>query len=181
MRQLLLVSLTLGVFCGASCSRPGAPSGQTSSGTHSETTAPAAVKQSAQGGSADTAHSADAPEVVRVESVQIAGNLKKLRIGNTQGRYLLSCNQHEDSCFTPAPGKDYLLYTKETRSDKGPKDLAWFEDWYGSYKNVENVGLFGIDDAGIGVNRHRVLTSVRRPILTMGACSNLQILIEKCR
>jgi hypothetical protein len=30
------------------------------------------------------------------------------------------------------------------------------------------------------VNRRRGLTSVRRPMLTMGGCSNLQILIEKC-
>jgi hypothetical protein len=36
-------------------------------------------------------------------------------------------------------------------------------------------------NAIVGVNRRRGLTSVRRPILTMGACSNLQILIEKCR
>ena len=35
--------------------------------------------------------------------------------------------------------------------------------------------------AAKGANRHRGLTGVRRPVLTMGACSNLQILIEKCR
>src|SRR6266404_3258726 len=31
------------------------------------------------------------------------------------------------------------------------------------------------------VNRRRGLTSVRRPMLTTGGCSNFQILIEKCR
>jgi hypothetical protein len=35
--------------------------------------------------------------------------------------------------------------------------------------------------ASSAVNRRRGLTSVRRPMLTMGGCSNLQILIEKCR
>jgi hypothetical protein len=32
-----------------------------------------------------------------------------------------------------------------------------------------------------GVNQRRGLTSVRRPMLTMGRCGKLQILFEKCR
>jgi DNA repair protein RadC len=52
---------------------------------------------------------------------------------------------------------------------------------------VENLFRGTINSASVhprevvNVNRRRGLTSVRRPMLTMGGCSNLQILIEKCR
>lgn len=55
------------------------------------------------------------PETVRSEGVRIEYGAKTLTVGNAQGRYLLSCNISDDSCITPIPGKNYLLFTKATK------------------------------------------------------------------
>src|SRR5712692_9177044 len=55
------------------------------------------------------------PEIVRSERVRIEKGVKMLTVGNVHGHYLLSCNTNLNSCVTPTPGKNYLLFTKTTR------------------------------------------------------------------
>jgi hypothetical protein len=86
-----------------------------------------------------------APEIVRSEAVRIEDGVKMLTVSNLQGNYLLSCNSDLDSCITPAPGKDYLLFTKSTRWKlPGAEDfltLAFIQGWSISYNNGENIAL----------------------------------------
>lgn len=95
------------------------------------------------------------PETVRVESVRVVGGVKNLKVGNAQGRYALACNTNQDSCITPIPGKDYLLFTKSTRwkkpGAKGFITLEWLQKWSGSYNDQENIGLIPADDSGITI------------------------------
>jgi hypothetical protein len=85
------------------------------------------------------------PETVQSEQVRIAKGVKLLTVGNAKGHYLLSCNTNLDSCLSPTPGKDYLVFTKSTRwKFPGAKDyvtLEWLQSWSGSYNNEENVAL----------------------------------------
>jgi hypothetical protein len=55
------------------------------------------------------------PEKVRSKQVQIDNRgVKTVTVGNTNGDYVLSCNMKADNCVTPAPGKDYYLFNKNT-------------------------------------------------------------------
>src|ERR1039458_4547127 len=54
------------------------------------------------------------PETVRMEKVVFVNGVKNLTVSNADGRYALACNSNLDSCATPTPGKDYLLFTKST-------------------------------------------------------------------
>src|SRR5437588_336208 len=78
-----------------------------------------------------------------VASVRVVKDVKMLSVGNGQGHYQLSCNTSQDSCVTPVPGRDYLVFTKETRWKKpGAKDfltLTWLQGWSGSYPKEENI------------------------------------------
>jgi hypothetical protein len=98
------------------------------------------------------------PEVVRSEEIHIEDGRKMLTVGNIQGHYLLACKASLDSCVTPVPGKDYLLFTKATQwRMPGAKDkinLAWIQDWTVSYPNQEeNIALVpdGDSPGGLGM------------------------------
>ena len=98
------------------------------------------------------------PETVRGESVRIVKGMKMLTVGNDQGHYQLSCDTKQDSCVTPVPGRDYLLFTKDTRWKKpGASDfltLKWLQGWSGSYNNQENIALIPADDEGITIGMY---------------------------
>ncbi len=152
--KALLASLIFFVIFGASCSH--APQTSSSASPVLKTPSSAATEQSKQekGDQTDFLGTTP-PETVRVESVRIVKGVKNLSIGNAQGRYALACNTNQDSCVTPIPGKDYLLFTKSTRWKKpGAKDfitLEWLQHWSGSYNDQENIGLIPADDSGITI------------------------------
>jgi hypothetical protein len=96
------------------------------------------------------------PETVRAEEMRIVSGVKLLTVGNTQGHYHLSCNAKVDSCVTPMPGADYLLFSKETRWKmplaKGCcATLQFFQDYSISYKDQENVALVPSNGPGFGI------------------------------
>lgn len=95
------------------------------------------------------------PEVVRSKNVHIANGLKTVTVSNLNGEYLLSCNiQASSGCITPIPGKNYLLFNRNTRFKMpGAKDvitLAFVQDWTVSYKEGENIGLVPEEPDGAG-------------------------------
>jgi hypothetical protein len=95
------------------------------------------------------------PEIVRAEEMRIVSGSKILTVGNSQGHYHLSCKAKLDSCVTPAPGKDYLLFTKSTRwKMPGATDccatLKFFQDFSISYNDQENIALVP-DDGPFGI------------------------------
>ena len=92
------------------------------------------------------------PEVVRSEEVHIGNGEKLLTVGNANGHYLLSCATKADGCITPAPNKNYLLFTKTTHwKMPGAQDfmnLKFLQDWTVTYKEAENIGL--VPEVGSG-------------------------------
>lgn len=96
------------------------------------------------------------PETVRSEEVRIVSGVKLVTVGNSLGHYHLSCNAKVDSCVTPMPGKDYLVFSKETRwKMPGAKEccatLKFFQDYSISYNNQENVALVPDGDGRFGM------------------------------
>jgi hypothetical protein len=88
------------------------------------------------------------PEVVRLENVQVEGNMKTVYVGNTSVHYALYCNLKAVGCITPGTDKNYLLFTKDTRwKMPGAKDfisLQFVQEWTVKYKEeegTENIGL----------------------------------------
>ena len=89
------------------------------------------------------------PEVVRSEEVQIESGVKTLTAGNAHRRYHLFCNATVDSCVTPTPDKNYLVFSKTTRwqmpGAKVPLTLKFLQDFSVTYNNQENIALFPAD------------------------------------
>jgi hypothetical protein len=85
------------------------------------------------------------PETVRMEKVVFVNGVKNLTVSNAEGRYALACNSDLDSCVTPTPGKDYLLFTKSTNwkfpGATGYITLEWIQKWSGTYNKEENIAL----------------------------------------
>jgi|SRR5664280_469237 hypothetical protein len=85
------------------------------------------------------------PETVRLEKVVFVGGVKNLTVSNAEGKYALACNSNVDTCLTPTPGKDYLLFNKTTKwKFPGATDYAtldFWEDWTIKYNDAENVAL----------------------------------------
>ena len=77
-----------------------------------------------------------------------------LTMSNSAGEYHLACNTKRRGCETPEPGKNYLLFSKRTRwkypNAEGYIDLAFIEDWTGTYTQSENVGLAPQDNQAPG-------------------------------
>jgi hypothetical protein len=152
MRKAAAVLLAMVVPLGVSCSSSGAPQKPVQGNAIQLTSAPT-VEQPAK--RPDDLLGTTRPETVRAESVRVVKGVKMLSVGNGQGHYQLSCNTSQDSCVTPVPDRDYLLFTKETRWKKpGAKDfltLKWLQDWSGSYNNEENIALIPADDEGTSI------------------------------
>jgi hypothetical protein len=101
---------------------------------------------------AASAQSVIPPEIVRPESVHIDGHVKIITVGNAKRRYTLSCNIKADGCITPEPGKNYLLFNRNTRW-KLPNatefiTLTFFQDWLVKYTEGENIGLVSQEPNG---------------------------------
>ena len=80
-----------------------------------------------------------------MEKVVFVGGVKNLTVSNAEGKYALACNSNVDTCLTPTPGKDYLLFNKTTKwKFPGATDYAtldFWEDWTIKYNDAENVAL----------------------------------------
>jgi hypothetical protein len=108
--------------------------------------------------------------VVRAEEVRIENGLKTLTVGNSQGRYRLWCNTKADSCVSPVPGRDYLVFSKTTRwRFPGAAEVAtlkFFQDFSVTYNNQENIALIPADQSGAvfgPTERYKFSFAVRRP------------------
>jgi hypothetical protein len=92
------------------------------------------------------------PEVVRLQSVRVDGDIKIVTLGNTKGHYTLICNVKADACITPERNKNYLLFNGSTRwMMPGAKEfltLAGIQDWTIKYNQGENIGLVPEDAKG---------------------------------
>src|ERR1700720_1619337 len=56
------------------------------------------------------------PEKVRSKEVQNDNRgVKIVTVGNVNGDYALGCNMKAENCLTPAPGKDYYVFNKNTK------------------------------------------------------------------
>jgi hypothetical protein len=154
MRSAALASLLALLSCSSTPTRPASAS------SHTADAALTAAKQPDQQQQDD---GVIPPEIVRVEAVRIENRVKILTVGNVQGHYLTWCNADVDSCITPIPGKDYLLFTKATRwRFPGAKDfmtLKWIQDWSITYNNQENIALVPRDGGGPNVLGMYVLRS----------------------
>jgi hypothetical protein len=96
-----------------------------------------------------------APEVVRLENVQIDGDMRTVYVGNNKKHFVLYCNIKADGCFTPKEDKDYWLFDAHTRW-KMPGatkaiDLTFLQDWTVKYNTGENIGLISKDADDMGV------------------------------
>lgn len=131
MGKLVVVLLSVGclVSCSSNSSSPPAPKPATLSTQTVAVPDPALV----------------APETVRVEKVVFVNGVKNLTVSNAEGRYALACNSDLDSCVTPVPGRDYLLFTKSTNwkfpGATGYITLEWIQKWSGTYNKEENIAL----------------------------------------
>ena len=89
------------------------------------------------------------PEVVRSEEVRIKDGAKLVTVGNAHGRYHLWCNIKTESCITPMPAKDYLVFASTTRWQfpGAPccATLQLFEALSVTYNNQENIALVPAD------------------------------------
>jgi S1-C subfamily serine protease len=89
------------------------------------------------------------PEVVRSEEVQIDGRIKRITVSNPNNRYHLMCNAETDSCRTPVPDKDYLVFSEATRwrmpGAKEPLTLKFLQDFSVSYQGQQNIALVPSD------------------------------------
>jgi hypothetical protein len=85
------------------------------------------------------------PEIVRLENVQVEGDMKHIYVGNATKHYLLYCNLKADGCITPEENKNYLLFNSNTRwKMPGAKDfitLKFMQDWTVTYNSGTNIGL----------------------------------------
>jgi len=156
MRNMVTLLLILCVFVGVSCSSSGSP--QKPAQTSAVKPASVATVEQPTNTQSDDLLGTTRPETVRGESVRIVKGMKMLTVGNTQGHYQLSCDAKQDSCITPVPGRDYLLFTKDTRWKKpGASDfltLKWLQGWSGSYNNQENIALIPADNEGITIGMY---------------------------
>jgi hypothetical protein len=79
------------------------------------------------------------PEVVRLENVQVEGEMKTVYVGNANKHYLLYCNIKAAGCITPEENKNYLLFDANTRwKMPGAKDvitLSFVQDWTVKYNS----------------------------------------------
>ena len=93
------------------------------------------------------------PEVVRLENIQVEGDVRTVYMSNANKHYVLFCNVKADGCITPEENKNYLLFDSSTRwKMPGAKDfltLRVMQDWTVTYKKGKNVGLIA-EDAGTG-------------------------------
>lgn len=103
------------------------------------------------------------PEVVQLVRIEVLDRMKHVAVGNGTGDYMLVCDPDANrdygvSCLSPRPGRDYLLFTADTRwLMKGaarPMSLQFMQDFSVTYTGKENVGLVparGSDGDGFGV------------------------------
>jgi len=105
------------------------------------------------------------PEIVRLESVSVDGKNKIIQVGNSNGRYTLSCTigatsasdpKYNDTpitmCTTPTLGENYWVFNKDTHwkiADvaKNAATLEFFENFSVIY-NGENIALVSKDKNG---------------------------------
>ena len=85
------------------------------------------------------------PEVVRLENVQIDGDMKTIYVASTNKHYVLYCNTKTAGCTTPHENENYLLFNKDTNW-KMPGattfiNLAFLQEWTVKYNEGENIGL----------------------------------------
>jgi hypothetical protein len=107
------------------------------------------------------------PEVLQLRHIETVGEERRVTVGNIAGDYVLVCsgevNEKEkhaiESCLTPRPQRDYLLFKSNTKwLVKGapePMTLAFMQDYTVSYNRAENIGLMTSrksDDEGFGVH-----------------------------
>jgi hypothetical protein len=80
-----------------------------------------------------------------MEKVVFVNGVKNLTVGNAEGHYTLACNADLDSCVTPTPGKDYLVFNEASkwRMPGANEDitLKWLQDWTVTYNKGENIAL----------------------------------------
>ena len=103
----------------------------------------------------DTSDGLVPPDTVRSEEMKIVASVRIVTVGNSQGHYHLSCNSKLDSCLTPVPGKDYLVFLKTTRwkmpgASQCCATLKFFQDYSIRYDDQENVALVP-DDGPFGI------------------------------
>lgn len=55
------------------------------------------------------------PEIVRLERIDFAKGVKNVMMSNTVGKYALACDAKVDSCASPSPARDYLLFNKNSK------------------------------------------------------------------
>jgi hypothetical protein len=93
------------------------------------------------------------PEVVRLENMQVEGDMRTVYVGNANNHYLIYCNiKASAGCITPEENKNYLLFNSNTRwKMPGAKDfltLSFIQDWTIKYNQGENIGLVPEDAKG---------------------------------
>lgn len=92
-----------------------------------------------------------APEIVRLQDLEIMGDTKALTMKNAAGEYHLACNREARGCESPTPGKNYLLFNDRTHwrlpGAKSYIDLALIQNWTVTYNKGENVGLVPEDNS----------------------------------
>lgn len=142
LRSCILLSLT---FAGIllSCAGP-------SKSAKTEPQEPSAMKVQAT----TSDKSLVAPDIVQCTGMHIDGTIKNVTMSNSNGDYYLSCNIKAQGCETPVPGKNYLLFNKNTHW-KMPGatdyvDLSFIQDWTVTYNQAENVGLVPQDSTTHG-------------------------------
>jgi hypothetical protein len=132
---LLAVTFLFTVSCSSSSPKTGSPSSLVK-----------AASDSTVGQSSPQQWAEIPPESVLAQEVRIVNDVKTVTVANAQGRYFLSCNRTLDSCMTPTPGRDYLLFSKATRwGPTGKTTLAFLQDYTVTYNNEENIGLVPSD------------------------------------
>lgn len=140
---LFIVSVLFVVSCSGSPPKTASTNAQVKPASGSSVVQPS-LQQEAEG--------LTPPEVVRSEEVRIEDGVKLVTVGNSQGHYHLSCNAKLDSCVTPVPGKDYLIFSKTTRwRFLGAKEVAtleFFQDWSVTYNKQDNIALVPDHDHG---------------------------------
>jgi hypothetical protein len=92
------------------------------------------------------------PEVVRLENMQVDGDMRTVYVGNANKHYVLYCNTKAAGCIAPEASKNYLLFDTNTRwKMPGAKDfitLAFVQDWTVKYNEGENIGLVPEESGG---------------------------------
>lgn len=113
------------------------------------------------------------PEVVRLENVQVEGDVKTVYVGNANKHYVLFCNVKTDGCVTPKENKNYLLFDAKNRwkmpGATGFLTLSFVQEMTVTYNQGENIGLvpqdadgdvgmFVLDPWNGGYERHTIAT-----------------------